>query len=339
MLLNFNGNTLLLKFHKKLFADHPLNSTVIGYLIYAAAMLLLVNHLGVSSNFIIIIPLISAALAYGLPGGAIAGATGLPLNLLFFNMFGSMEYAPESLFVTEISGIVLGTAIGYLSEYFRTIDNARKELAEALESNQLLLNELNHRVKNNLNIIKDLLQLQLTRSDNPEFIEEGKKIIERVHSIALTHEFLHSKDQSLKSNIDNFIRELINNISEIYDTNNVIIESDIHTGNLTLSNKQLTFMGLIINEVICNSLKYAAPKDNELKLSIAIFIENSYLQLKIQDNGPGFSLDELTGNRGLGILLISSISKTLKAEYSFKKNNGCLFELSFNLSSGYRADD
>ena len=136
------------------------------------------TYLGISANYFVILPVLIVSLVCGFPGGLIAGVCALPANLFLFWLLGHAEYSPASKIIAELSGVFVGSAFGFLSDYFRKMiremekrKEAERELRRSLGEKEILLRELQHRVKNNLNLIKGLIQLQRNRSSDPAFRE------------------------------------------------------------------------------------------------------------------------------------------------------------------------
>lgn len=175
-----------------LFFRHPYGSMVTALGIYTLAFLLLGPHLKVATNYLVILPVTAAAMGFGFWGGLAAGVLGLPTNMLIFHLLGLPDSVPENYVVTEISGLILGSVLGYFSDFFRRLETEAVEkssvedsLRRALEEKDLLPKEIHHRVKNNLNLLKSLVQLQMNRSSSPDFQECSRGFKQRIYSIAL----------------------------------------------------------------------------------------------------------------------------------------------------------
>ena len=161
-------------------------------LIYAALVWCSGSALGVSNNYFVILPLLASAFAFKLPGGIAAGALALPANLALFALMGHPEFSPASKIMAEMAGLIFGLAVGFLADYFGKVEAeiesriaTEESLRAVLAEKEILLREIHHRVRNNLNIIKSLVQLQKSRSSNPEFIEAADELIGRIFAIAL----------------------------------------------------------------------------------------------------------------------------------------------------------
>jgi two-component sensor histidine kinase len=337
-----------------LFVHHPGISLVSAIVLYSAAILLLGQRLAISSNYLVLIPLIAAALSYSLPGGVIAGVLGLPANLLLFALIGHPEYAPASKPMAELSGIFVGTALGYLSDYFAKLEAeierrtaTEASLRKALDDKELLLQELHHRVKNNLNVIKSLVQLQKNRSDNPAFLDAADELLGRIFSIALVHEQLYGSSELLVVRPGAYLELLANSAlgngipgpghpGEARKTPIELSISPEAEGRL-LSADVATPLGLIVNEILTNAVKHAFEGLQENRMSLELTIEGPQYRLAIEDNGRGFNIAQRAD--GLGIKITRALAAQLGGSCDFgpaqglgaEGRPGSRFELRFPL--------
>ena len=301
--------------------------------IYAAVVLVFGNSLQVSSNYFIIIPLISISFAFGLPGGIISGLLGLPLNLFMFYLLGHPEYSPESKLIAEVSGIVIGACLGYLSDYYNEIEveierrrEAEEQLKQSIRDKEILLHEIHHRVKNSLNIVKSLIQLQINRSRNPKFIAEAEKLIRRIYAIASVHEKLYKGSDVTGPVLNEYIPSLVDNILAGIDEGSLAVEYHIDVEELKLDIEEATSLGLIINEVLTNAIKYSFSLVNSPKLMVVLRLDSDHVVLELINNAPTFIPGD-DDYDGLGMRLIQTLSKQLDAEYAYIPGSGTTFRL------------
>ena len=182
----------VIKVHNFLYIKHKYAHLIISLLLYFSIIILGGENLGISSNYFVFLPLIATSIIFGYYGGIIAGILALPVNLVLFRIIGHMEYSLDNLIITEIFGILLGTTLGYVSDFFKKMmkEMERRRVSEiALEQmvkeKEILLKEINHRVKNNLNLIKSIIQLQANRIRSKKQQAELAKLSQRVISIAM----------------------------------------------------------------------------------------------------------------------------------------------------------
>ena len=308
-----------------------------GYLIYASLFLLIELRGGIATNYLIILPIIISSYLFGLWGGVISGTMGLPCNLLLFYMRDALNYAPYNLYVAQISGIVIGTGLGLAGAYFdrtgKEIEQRKlreEELRIALEEREILYKELNHRVKNNLNIMKSLIQLQMNRTKNDDFRQEGKKLVNRILSISLVHEQLYSGQLNNKLNLRKYLSELAERILAGHGGAKINLSVPQEKVPLTIPLEKALPVGIIINEIITNSIKYAFEEEpvNTPRIELRALNFHGGIRVEAEDNGKGF----LPGNihTGLGTTLIQTLTRQLHGEYSYLPNDrGTLFALTF----------
>ncbi len=192
------------------------------------------------------------------------------------------------------------------------------QLADALIANEALVQEISHRVKNNLAVLSGLLRMQATRSDNQDLKNELNVSILRIDSIATIHKNLYDKGNDAKVNLDVAIKDLSNNILHAMGVNpEVCLILELEKCELEIA-QAVTFC-LILNEVITNSCKYGEINESK-KLNIKLSNHQDLIKCSISDQGKGFAEENLDKNhKSLGLYLIKMLSKQLKAEISWKK--------------------
>ncbi len=205
-------------------------------------------------------------------------------------------------------------------------EKAKKDLSEK----ETLLKEIHHRVKNNLQIVSSLLNLQKSQFKDPDVIEKFKESQARIKSIALIHENLYRSSDLSAINFSDYLKslisDLINNLALILDIKLVFnIQKDV---NLTID--QCVPCGLIINEVITNVIKYAYINSKlNAELSVHLIKKEEFIEILIKDNGCGFDYQEKLKNNSLGLKLINTLSRQLGGEFMFEQNDGTAFTLTF----------
>ena len=219
----------------------------------------------------------------------------------------------------------LVTAIGVGIAFYRL--SQKNHLIS--EQNAALVKEQNHRVKNNLQVVSDLLMLQkfqLTDKVAHEAVAESQL---RIQSIGLLHRRLYDNTEHLVAvELDRYIQELIAHILDTYGLD--YIQPAYTIDNTWLSADQMLPLGLILTEVVTNSCKYALANHPAPELSIQAKQTASTVQLIVQDNGPGFTMPQGEGTT-YGLKLIRIQTQQLEGTSTFKSENGTRFELVFTL--------
>jgi two-component sensor histidine kinase len=280
---------------------------------YAAIMLAFGDSLQDSINYFVFMPLIIAALGFGSPGGIIAGALGLPANLFFFHVLGHPEFSPTNKLIAELFGIAVGLSLGLLADYFGEIgrEMRRREdiegsLRDTLAEKELLLRELHHRVKNNLNVMKSLVQLQQSRSSDPAFIKAADDLVGRIFAMALVHDQLYGDPGEGACELGPYVASLARNLTSSlgFDPARVRLADASKGRRLTVDAAMP--LGLIMNEVITNAAKYARTAANpDPSVFVSLEANGPEYRLAIEDNGPGPSART---ESGLGMKLVASLA-------------------------------
>ncbi|RMG81947.1 MAG: sensor histidine kinase, partial [Bacteroidetes bacterium] len=209
------------------------------------------------------------------------------------------------------------------------VKKAEQGLRQLLKEKETLLKEVHHRVKNNLQVISSMLNLQagyITDKSTKQILEESQN---RVRSMALVHEILYKTDDFSEIDFTTYINLLTQNLQMTYYQNNqIILQKEIHIKTLPLDTA--IPLGLIINELISNAYKHAF-KNRERGL-IQLFIEekNNQVTVIVQDNGVGIDPDiDIQNLNSLGLQLVESLTQQLGAKMSIENNKGSKFTITF----------
>lgn len=199
--------------------------------------------------------------------------------------------------------------------------NIRQEeqIRSAIDEKRLLLAELYHRVKNNLNIVTSLINIKKNNSNSQEVIDALEDCRGRVYSMALVHQQMYSGSKVGNLNMMGYLVELVRNVEHAFGSDaDVVLEVD--SDELILPISKAVPIGLIMNELITNSYKHAMVPDKKLEVKIRVEqIENS-LQIEVTDNGPGMKPDKQnTGS--LGFELIRSLCEQIDASFVIAKTD------------------
>jgi PAS domain S-box-containing protein len=208
---------------------------------------------------------------------------------------------------------------------------AEEIIKKSLEEKEVLLREIHHRVKNNMQIISSLLGLTSGTIKEKKYIEMFRESQNRINSMSLIHEKLYSSNDFAKIDFNEYIRELANSLFKSRGITG-IIELKIDIENVSIGIDHAIPCGLIINELITNSIKYAFPGDRkgEIKVSLHLNDENMN-ELVVSDNGVGipeyidFRKTESLGLRLVTILVENQLNGTIDMD----RNNGTEFKIKF----------
>ncbi len=208
------------------------------------------------------------------------------------------------------------------------LEEYAQEIAKQATTNNVLLQELHHRVKNNLQLMHSLINLQVRRTRQQETKDILKTISGRIHSMSLVHEKLHSRTTGIEIEMNAYIHSLVTHIERAFasPTQNTVITCAIEP--VKMHPAQAGSIGLIINEVVSNSFKHAFKNEQEGRISIVLIRTEKGSFLEISDNGPGFNKAAMP-NDSLGMKLIQSISNQLQATHHLQSENGVIHSFTF----------
>ncbi len=218
------------------------------------------------------------------------------------------------LFISCLASIVLFVFLRIARRNKRYIERQRKELQQALEDNEVLFEEVHHRVKNNISIISSMMQIQAREVDDKALKEKLKENELRIRSIGLVHTLIFNYDRIQRLLIDQYFNELVKGIIETYgdDLNaNVTINSDRINAGLNI----MVPIGLLMNELVTNSVKHA--KVEKLNIEILTTYSKETLQITYRDNGKGFNSDALIGTNSFGISMIKRMTRQIEGKLIF----------------------
>jgi PAS domain S-box-containing protein len=211
------------------------------------------------------------------------------------------------------------------------ITKINQELQKSLAEKEMLLKEIHHRVKNNMEIISSLLNMQARRSDDINFKNAMKQSRSRILTMALVHEFLYLGENLAYINIQDYIKKLVQDIKELYISQNTKLDVDLDIDNLIFSANRCIQVGMILHELCVNSLKYAFEENRKNLLCIHINKINENINIKIRDNGDKeIDITNLQKRDSIGLQLIYSIVDfQLHGKLEFKINRGLECNITF----------
>ncbi|MBD0309938.1 MAG: PAS domain-containing protein, partial [Microcoleus sp. T1-bin1] len=201
----------------------------------------------------------------------------------------------------------------------------------ALREKEVLLKEIHHRVKNNMQVISSLLQLQAQYiEDEPTlaFFEESQT---RIHSMALIHEQLYQSEHLDRIDLPSYVQNLVANLYQSFGCRNTAIQFNLNLDPIYLNIETAIPCGLIINELVSNSLKYAFTQSLVGEINIDFHKINSQeFQLIIQDNGSGFPPGfDVENAETLGLRLVRMLAYQLEATIAIDSQCGTCYNIIF----------
>jgi PAS domain S-box-containing protein len=202
-------------------------------------------------------------------------------------------------------------------------------LKESLNEKDTLLREIHHRVKNNMQIISSLLNLQMHHEDLDETVNVLKESQGRVKSMAMIHEKLYQSPNFTDINFKDYIDKLIFDIFYSYGIKIGTIESVLDIEDINLNIETAIPLGLIVNELVTNSVKYAFPKGEGI-ITIHLKSLQDKMELTIADNGIGLPKDiDIDNTEILGLQLVKSLVNQIGGKIELDQTHGTEFKIIF----------
>ncbi|MBN2103403.1 PAS domain S-box protein [bacterium] len=236
--------------------------------------------------------------------------------------------------VKDESGDVV-TIIGISRDITERMISAEK-IKASLEEKEILLKEIHHRVKNNLQVISSLLNLQSSTIKDPDTVSVLKESQDRVRSMALIHENLYKSADISHLDLQDYVNTLVNGLKRSYQHQHGRVTFELDIDDIPLGIDRAVPCGLIINELVSNALKHAFTDGHqEPKVTIYFTMNDSReVSLIIQDNGQGMPENfEWEKANSLGLKLVRILAKDqLDGQIQFEHNHGTKIEIRFQLS-------
>ncbi|MGD1856221.1 MAG: sensor histidine kinase [Leptolyngbyaceae cyanobacterium] len=205
-----------------------------------------------------------------------------------------------------------------------------QELAESLAEKNVMLQEIHHRVKNNLQVICSMLNLQ-TKSTDPLIAEIVRESQNRVRSMALVHENLYQSENLSKINLEDYIKDLSKNLLKSYRSSVSQTKINVDTSNIYLNIDVAVPCGLIINELVSNALKYAFPQHQTGEVNITISKKaNQDLILTVSDNGIGLPAEvNIEQTATMGLRMVKALIQQISGSLIVNREAGTSFQIIF----------
>jgi len=225
-----------------------------------------------------------------------------------------------------------GTGIGLASLSFflfrlfgqnKKINSQNSVISKSLDEKELLLKEIHHRVKNNLQVISSLLGIQ-SRGIKDQLAKDAiKESRSRVHSMSLIHQDLYKQDNLSGIQIQAYLNKLCHDLFNTYDISQGRISLVTDIDDIKLDVDSVIPIGLIVNELITNSLKYAFPDDQTGEIKVALNLKEKILNLVVSDNGVGLVEEDLkVKTDSFGHKLIRAFKQKLNADVHIVSEKG-----------------
>ena len=208
---------------------------------------------------------------------------------------------------------------------------ARNDLEVALNEQKVLLQEVHHRVKNNLTIISSLLNLQANKAKD----EYHKKLFyesrDRLNSIATVHQLLYQSKSYSSVNFKHYLEEILSNLHSSFDSDHkeIVMKKGINDVELDVSTA--IPLALIVNELVTNSYKHAFNNQQEGTIEVSLIENNKKVFLRIKDSGPGYDFDNAAAS-SVGLDIIHGLIDQINATLTYENQSGSTYDIRFTKS-------
>jgi len=212
----------------------------------------------------------------------------------------------------------------------KVILQKNEQLQHFLDEKEWLVKEIHHRVKNNFHIVASLLEIQSSYLKNQEALSAIKESQHRIHSMSIIHQKLYQSETLSTIHMPEYIYELVEYLRESYSIRENVAFS-LQIENIELNHASAITLGLILNEAITNSIKYAFTKTVDSKISISLtHISDSQILLSIVDNGRGLPTDfDSKIGASMGMELLQGLTDDLGGSFSIETKNGTQIKIIF----------
>jgi PAS domain S-box-containing protein len=206
------------------------------------------------------------------------------------------------------------------------------QMKSSLKEKEILIDEIHHRVKNNLAIISGLLHLQSNQIEDKKLLEIFDESRRRIQSMALIHEKLYHNESLEKIDFSDYVIALIDSIQNSYNTSNCSITVSTNIKNVHLELKHAIPCALILNELISNSYKHAFAGKETGTIDIVINKNDTILSMNVVDNGIGIpSNRDIAQSDTLGLTLVNALVNQIQGDLKIDQGSGTAFYLTFTI--------
>ena len=207
------------------------------------------------------------------------------------------------------------------------------KIKASLKEKEVLLKEIHHRVKNNLQVMSSLINLQARYITDEQALQTLKEIQNRIQSMALIHEKLYQSEDMVRINFREYIQSLTAYLYQTYGVQLVAITLKSNVDDIFLDIDTAVPCGLIVNELVSNSLKHVFTEGMKGEIHIDFHLDtDNQLTLTVSDNGVGFPQDlDFRKTESLGLRLVVMLTEQLEGTIKLDRSDGTKFEITFQV--------
>lgn len=210
------------------------------------------------------------------------------------------------------------------------LKDKNKIIEHQLEEKDILMKEIHHRVKNNLQIISSIISLQNMRISDKEIQEIFTEMQRRITAISSIHQKLYQGSSISQINMQEYLGEVVESIHTAFNNKELNVNYEILVQNVKLNVDYAVSIGLIVNELTTNAYKYAFSPQKNNQFLVSLSMSNSGCTLTVSDNGPGIPADkDILKSDSLGIRMVNLLSRQMKGQLQFSSEQGAKFDIFF----------
>jgi two-component sensor histidine kinase len=255
----------------------------------------------------------------------------LAILFAFITIIISYYYSLSNFYVFAWAvSIIIALALIRQILTFKESKKVQNMLMNSLQEKDVLIKEVHHRVKNNMQIITSLFNLQQNSIKDPDSLTAFLETKNRVKTMAMVHENLYNSEDLSNLDIGNYIENLLTNLYRANVTNQELVRLEMDVERVNIDINTAIPLGLIINELVTNSLKYAFPEGKKGDILLGLYLENEEYSLIVSDNGVGFPEEiDFKNTDSLGMQLVNTLVAQLDGNIILNRNNGTEFIIKF----------
>ncbi len=205
-------------------------------------------------------------------------------------------------------------------------------LHSQIKEREILINEIHHRVKNNLQIISSFLYLQGHYTKDKNVKQILKTTNNRIKAMAILHEKIYRGDNLEQFSFKSYLEEINKQIFNQY-VNDKNIKFDLEIEDIDINLNRAIPIGLIINELVTNAIEHAFVGVEKGNLTVKVFSAEDFLKIFIEDNGVGYNIAKIKEDGSLGLVIVDSLIKQLNGSYNVKSETGTEYNISLPISN------
>jgi PAS domain S-box-containing protein len=211
------------------------------------------------------------------------------------------------------------------------LKKAEEKIKSSLKEKEVLLSEIHHRVKNNLQIISSILRLQSSTINDKRISDIFLDAQHRIITMGLVHEKLYKSDNFAKIDVMEYVSDLVRTITSSYSVTPEKLKVEYDIEPIFIHLDTMIPIGLILNELLTNSMKYAFPDGRKGVIHISLKKTEDLFKLSISDNGIGFPENFIIENsQSLGLRLVSTLCEQINGKLIYTNHSGSTFDIEFS---------